>query len=341
MDVTAHSRAGDTVELHVVDPDDAQHQLSLSTDGAVGRHWCDQYPRDGPEPSADARVRLARVERFAQYYLARSEGYETLSPYTEQCPIADPDRLVVTTLIVGAMSQETLESQFEACYDRLTALGATDTSPLTATPTEPAPDWAIVEQDVSLTVSTADVRRLADALVAVNGPEKLRRALDIAPDRGDADLFARLDRLLSSTERSDDEVTGDRFLAVEPPVRVYRDAETPAPDERAGGPDTGRRDGGADRTAGGRTVAARIQLTPACTPIDSAASFQRRLVDHLRRQLRDSYVGMGLRPPSGARVTGPGIAACTERYDRVDALQNYHHDHAIVDWSALGSWDEH
>lgn len=332
MDVTEHSRTGTDVELRVVDPDDVHHRLTVSTDGQVGRHWCEQYPEDGTDPSPIERERLARVERFARYYLARQGSDETLSPYTATHRLADPDRLLVATLLVGVMSQETLASQFEACYDRLTDRGGADTSPLTTSPAGPA-DWQLVEQDISLTMDTADVRTLADAVVGVDGLEKLRHALDVAPDRDDADLFARLDRMLSATDAPvEGTVTSDRFLTVDPPVRVYRN---PPSQREGGGAPRDTRDSATDDP-----VAARLQLTPATLPLTSVAAFQRQLVDHLRCQLRDCYVGMGLRPPESARLTGPGIAACTERYERLDRLQNYHRDYAIIDWSTLGPRDD-
>ncbi|SEL79093.1 hypothetical protein [Haloferax larsenii] len=327
MKVTEHSETGRTVELRITDHEDTAHHLTLSADGMVEDHWHDQSLPDDHSRSLGDEERLARVERFAKYYLTRTTDADVLSPYSSTDQIADPDRLAVTTLLVGAMAQDTLASHLRPCYDQLTAHRRNDEPPVT--PPEPTRDTPgkLVEQDIHLTLDTEEIRQLSDVLTELNGLGEIRQALDVRPDRDDTDLFARLDRLLSTAGgTSAEDVSSEQFLRVSSPLRVHWNTDD--------GP-TRVEYGDSTEPDDDATLAARIQLTPSHTPIISMAAFQRTLVDHLRCQIRDCYVGMGLRPPADTRVTGHGIAACTDRYDRAGQLQNYHNDHAILDWVGL------
>ncbi|WP_396613693.1 hypothetical protein ACH9L7_18595 (plasmid) [Haloferax sp. S1W] len=327
MKVTEHTETDRTVELRIVDYEGVHHRLTHSTDGQVENHWHDQYLPEGDDRSIAEEERLARVERFAKYYLSRTNHTTVLSPYSHTDHIADPDRLAVTTLLVGSMAQDTLESHLQTCYDQLAALQANDDPPVAPPQAAPDAEWKRIEQDIHLTLDTEAIRRLSEVLVESNSLGEIRRALDIRPDRDDADLFSRLNRMLSTAESAAIEnASSERFIRVISPLRVHWKSDDGPTRVEYG-----------DRTEPDEeaTLAARIQLTPAHLPIISLAAFQRTLVDHFRCQLRDCYVGMGLRPPTDVRVTGPGIAACTDRYERADTLQNYHNEHAIIDWTGL------
>ncbi|QIB76116.1 hypothetical protein G3I44_18690 [Halogeometricum borinquense] len=326
MNVTEHSETDRTVELRISDHDDVQHHLTLSKEGEVTDHWCDQHLPDSDDRSLGDEERLARVERFAKYYLTRTTGSNALSPYSQSDQVADPDRLAVTTLLIGAMAQDTLESHLTTCYDQLAALRANDTPPVEPPQVAPDADWELIEQDIHLTLDTEEIRRLADVLAELNSLGEIRQALDVRPDRKDSDLFSRLNRVLSTSESSfTEDASSEQFLRVISPLRVHWNTDGPTRIEYGDGTEP-------DEDA---TLAARIQLTPDHTPIISVAAFQRTLVDHFRCQLRDCYVGMGVRPPSDAQVTGHGITAFTDRYERADQLQNYHSEHAIIDWTGL------
>ncbi|ELZ89535.1 hypothetical protein C453_00625 [Haloferax elongans ATCC BAA-1513] len=327
MKVSEHSDTGRTVELRITDHEDTAHHLTLSADGMVEDHWHDQSLPDGQSRSLGDEERLARVERFAKYYLTRTTDADVLSPYSSTDQIADPDRLAVATLLVGAMSQETLASHLQPCYDQLTAHRRNDNPPVAPPQATRDTPWQLVEQDVHLTLDSEEIRQLSDVLTEMNALGEIRHALDVRPDRDDSDLFARLTRLLSTAgTTSAGDASSEQFLRVSAPLRVHWNTDD--------GP-TCVEYGDSTASDGDATLAARIQLTPAHTPIISMAAFQRTLVDHLRCQIRDCYVGMGLRPPADTQVTGHGIAACTDRYDRADQLQNYHNEHAILDWAGL------
>ncbi|MDS0260517.1 hypothetical protein NDI56_14015 [Haloarcula sp. S1CR25-12] len=325
MNVTDHTEHGREITLRITDHTDADHRLTLTRTGTVTDHWCDQYPSDD-DPTPLERERLARAERFARYYLKRRSDVEAVEPYTDG--ITDPDPLVVTALVLAAMSQETLTERLGTYYEQLTASQADDSPPVSPPQTTAAAECQSVEQDICLTAPAEAVAQLSDVLHEIDGLATVRHVLDVCPDRGDSDLLERLGRLLPTTATDGDGAgRGERFLRLASPLRVHW--ETDGPTRVEYGDDIG--------SDADTPISARLQLTAAHRPVISVAAFQRTLVDHLRCQARDCYVGMGLRPPSHLRVTGRGISACTDRYEHLDTLQNYHDDHAIVDWTQLGA----
>lgn len=317
MHVTDHDESGRETTLRITDHTDADHRLTLDSAGTVTDHFSDRYPR-GDEPTPLERERLARAERFGQYYLRRTDGVDALDP------CADPDRLTVAALLLGVVSHETLVTQFEACYDQIAGERSDGEPPVSPPTTAPDAEWSRIEQDIRLTVADDGVVRVSDVVHAVDGLETLRGALDSRPDRDDADLLDRLDGLLRATGSADGD-RGERFLSAADPLRVHWDTDGPTRIEYGEEADDAREN----------TPAARLQLTPAHAPVISSADFQRTVVDHLRCQIRDCYVGMGVRPPRDVQLTGPGRSACTDRYEALDVLQNYHDEHAIVDWEQL------
>lgn len=325
MKVTDCSEGDQEITLQITDHTGASHRVTLTSVGNVTDHWCDTYPR-GDDPTPLETVRLARAERFAKYYLQRTTNAKAIDPYTDS--FADPDQLVVTAMLVATMSQETISKQFTGYYEQLTA-PRTDTVPPVEPPRAiPATGYRCVEQDLALASPRDSVARLSDVLHEIGGLETLRQALDVRPDRGDADLFERLHRLLPSTDDgSDDPDRRGRFLQIVSPLRVHWATEDATRVKYGEGTD-------ADTDI---PVDVRLQLTEAHYPVISVAAFQRTLVDHLRCQARDCYVAMGLRPPGHLQVTGHGISDSTERYERLDGLQNYHDERAIIDWTQLSS----
>jgi hypothetical protein len=321
MNVTDYNADGRRIEVRITGNTNADHRLTLTPRGTVTDHWCDRYPT-ADEHTAIERERLNRVERFGKYYLQRTTGFDGFTPYEDQ--IADPRSVTITAVIIATMSQERVTQQFSACYEQLTVPQKDDTLPVTRPQNASHAEMKCIEQDVYLTVSPDAVSQLYDVLSEACALKTLRQALDIQPDKEDKDHFDRLGNILEAVGAST-HGTGP-FLQTGAPLRVHWNTDGPvrvkyqdSNDSRPEGP-----------------IATRIQLTPHHQPIISPAAFQRTLVDHLRCQLRDCYIGMGLRPPGHARNTGPGIRACTECYESVQPLQRYHDQYAIIDWNVLG-----
>lgn len=331
MNVTDTNTTDSKTELRITGHDDDHHHVTLTDDGTVTEHWCDTAPSHASDRTPIEQERFDRVQRFARYYLTQTTSTLALHPYSNRDRIPHPDHVTVTAFLIGAMSQATLTSHLQPCYEQLTGGEADETPPVTPPETSPDADWQRIEQDIHLDLPPQAIHRLAAVLRNLSGLGEIRRALDSRPDRADDDLFDRLERALSNAGFDPTEAaTKNRYLRVISPLRVHYDADGPTRIEHG------------DETTpdADATLAARIQLTPYHTPIISTAALQRTLVDHFRCQLRDAHVAMGLRPPTDARITGPGIADSTDRYRRIDALQNYHNEHAIIDWNGLAPHPE-
>ncbi|WP_049923846.1 hypothetical protein [Halopiger djelfimassiliensis] len=329
MKATIQSETERVVELAVIDNGGNEHRLVIERDGTQRSHRCNAYSDTPEERTPVEHERYAHASRFGKYYVFRKFGYDTLSPYGSSDRIAYPERIAATALVVGAMSLETFESQFEAVHRQQTAVADNGEYPVEPPAGAPDATCQLIEQDVSLTVDDGRLRPLLDVLIELEALGALRRSMDEQPDRDDRDLFARLDAALGRSPAPEDRRPSERldrpeFVDGTSSVRVHWQTDGTTRVEYGAGTET-------DSTP----LAARLQLPAPDGPAPSIAAFQRRVVDHLRCQLRDCYVGMGLAPPRDLRVRGPGIASFTAEYERGGIYQRYHDPEAIIDWTRL------
>ncbi|MFC3960297.1 hypothetical protein [Halovivax cerinus] len=326
MRASIDTESADRITVTVVDNADDRHRITVERGGDVVNHQCD---RDGPtsaEPSAEDAVRADRSIRFAKYYCYRTRSVDTLDPYgTDR--LTYPERLVATTLWIASMEPPTVTEHFPSLY-RLYG-PADDIDEDTVPPPDVDDEWIGIDQPVFLDVEPDRLRTLLDTTIELEALGALRHLLDRYPDRRGDTLAARLTAILGTrqTPRPSDESAPDRYdpFVTTAPLDIRRPDDTSK---------TVQTDDGEAETAPG-LLAARIQFDRDVRPVTSPAALQRRLFDHLRCQLRDCYVGMGLAPPRDVRVRGPGIAWFARSYDREPTTQRYHDPDAIVDWTAL------
>lgn len=305
-----------TVTVRVRDNDDAVHRLTVADDGTVDQHHCPEYPNQGDRtPRVAERVEQAR--RFAKHVCWRYRGTDAIDPYSAVDRIANPDRLATTALVLTAMQAETLAETLAPVYEQVA--GPDADGPVDPPTTAPDATCHRVEQDLALSLPGNEIRRLGRALTRMDGFSTLRRGLDQVPDRRDDDCFERLDGLLAGSDRDD----WTDFLAEQSGTRVHWRIDGHTRVDYGPGPDSLER----------RVVDARLQVPAAESHVRTPADFQRHLLDHLRCQLRDCYVGMGVAPPGDVRVRGPGIDSFGTLYESADYYQRYHDPEAVVDWT--------
>lgn len=329
MNARIESETDRRITTVVTDNGGNSHHLTIDRTGSVESHRCDALPTEDSR-SGDDRQRTRRSVRFGKYYVYRRRGYETLDPYGDD-RLTYPERLAATTLAIGAMSPDTVGTQFERLYRGFGDGPAEPSLPADPPATAPNASWTHLEQDVVLDVGDERLRPLLDALVELEALGGLRRRMDRYPERRGTDgLRARIERLFATKG-----ATG---------AANHRDKAGAWAGVAASGPLGVRWEGGETTTVGdgerrgsseAGALGARIQLPASRRPARSPAALQRRLFDHLRCQLRDCYVGMGLAPPRDLRVRGPGIDWFTTRYERGERYQRYHDPDAIIDWTAL------
>ncbi|ELZ09340.1 hypothetical protein C479_10980 [Halovivax asiaticus JCM 14624] len=322
MKATIESETENQLIVSVLDNADEHHRITLDRTGTLDSHYCGDEEWNAATLSGEQAIRARRSVRFAKYYCFRTHGIAAVDAYGAD-QITYPERLTATALVLAALTPETVERLFEMVTNQFEEPADHVVEPPTA---DPDAEWTHIEQDLLLDGTRGRLPTLVDATIELEAIGALRQLLDRYPDRRSDLLPRRLATILGSNHQ--EETTRDKTTA---PGWSIVDTGTPHVHWEGGevtpGPDTGVVDD-TDWIRG-----ARIQLPRPDRPVRTPAGLQRRLLDHLRCQLRDCYVGMGLAPPSGCRVRGPGIAWCTELYETHPTEQRYHDPDAIVDWT--------
>jgi hypothetical protein len=319
MHATITTETAETVELHVTDRTDRTHELDITHEGEIDRHHSADESVDVAEMSADAAEPYRQVRRFGKYYLARKRGYETLSPYSETDRIAYPEQLAATALVLGSMSPDALASEFETIYLQRRSATAAEPAPIEPPSGSQQASCQRIEQDLYLRAEPDRLRTLLDVLVELEALGGLRQLMDMYPEKTD-----RRSELTGILREGVDGAGEQPYVSGTSPVRVYW--QTDGGIQMTHGPVGTSPDG---------PIASRLQLPVGSKPVRSPAAFQRLVVDHLRCQLRDCYLGMGVAPPRDLQVRGPGIAAMTARFADGDNYQRYHDSEAVIDWTRL------
>lgn len=322
----------DGVGVDVVDNNSVTHEITLEKETwDIVYHDQDGYPDDPTERTNEGNEHVNQARRFAKYHVYRERGYETIDPYSEADRIANPDRLLLATLVVGAMGIDRFEAHFGDYYRQLMSYH-TDEAPIVDLPDEAATaDLVRVEQDLFLDFDESDVEDFVTYLHESDALAALEAALECPRDlSGDADAFERLKAALQTVHADSNldayaEEIAALFVDSLSPLRVYWQRNGRKHVEHGPGSTPGV-DHGPD---------ARLQMIAGDWEIDSIESFQHYLVHHLRCQLRDCYVGMGLQPPTNARVKGPGIYTFANWCQHYDIYQSYHDQNATIDWDQL------
>ncbi|OIB58809.1 hypothetical protein [Natrialba sp. SSL1] len=359
MQATIQSRTDRRVDLTVTDNDGIEQSLTVTREGELEYHSSDEIPPPtGDDRAVAARTQHAQRSRFAKYVAFRACGFDTIDPYSTTDRITYPEHLAAATLVLGAMTPETVASTFETAYrqrvagadrrvlspdsdsgvdtdsapDADTAASAADGLPVDP-PTGFAPSTCrLIEQDIAVDIEDAALRPLLDILIELEGLGALRKSMAALPERRSGDCFARLASALSQVPVDGSpplptvDATTDRdgTTLVFPcrPLRVewVRDGCTRVEYEQS------------SESVADDESSVRLQLPVEETPFESVAAFQRALVDQLRCQLRDCYLGMGVAPPRDFRVRGPGIDSFTAVYEQDAFYQRYHDPDAVIDW---------
>ncbi|AGB17268.1 hypothetical protein Halru_2693 [Halovivax ruber XH-70] len=328
MKAAIESETGNQLVVSVLDNADEHHRITLDRTGTLHSHSCGDEARKAAALSGEQAIRARRSVRFAKYYCYRTHEIAAIDAYGAD-QITYPERLAATALVLAALTPETIERLFETVSNRFEEPADHVVEPPAV---DPDAQWTRIEQDLLLDGARERLPTLADATIELEAIGALRQLLDRYPDRRSDRLPRRLATILGSNHSED--INHDRTTA---PGWSIVDTGTPHVHWEGGevtpGPDT---DGADDTGVANDTDwihGARIQLPCPERPVRTPAGLQRHLLDHLRCQLRDCYVGMGLAPPSDCRVRGPGIARCTELYETHPTEQRYHDPDAVIDWT--------
>lgn len=303
------------IGLSIIDNNDVEHLIEMDEDGEIKYHEQDGYHDNPAKRTHDDNERVEQARRFARYYVFQERGYDTL-PQLE-----NPVRLEAARQALERLSTSAFESMFGDLYQQFQSDFDPDVEEVVDLPADVAdPDLVVYQRDLYLgfdpdTIDFGDeVRTLAEEYgVDLNAPstessdeawQQFGHAAAEVADDNDESLLSGMDLAAVSgihlvypdTSRTEQRVTAETPLSREPEARLELPSVDPGSIER----------------------------------------FRALLAFHLRCQIRDLFIGMGVEPPEAFRVLGPGRYASTMRYRLLDMYDEYYH----LDDPALDEWAE-
>lgn len=304
------------IAVDVVDNNSVTHELSIERGSwEIVYHSQDGYPDKASKRTTAGNEHVNQARRFAKFYVYRERGYETVDP------MRNPDRIAALTLAVGSLEPATLETYFGDYYQQLRS-HAGDADPVVEAPDIDSDAICWLEQGVTVGLDGETVASLAEQVADATVLESLEAAT--GGESVDADLRSDLERSLTDHGIDLDSranAIGEALIDTVGPLRV-RWKQGGQKFERTA-ESTGERLG--------RDPDVRLQMFANLYEFDSIEEFQQSLVHHLRCQIRDCYIGMGIAPPEDARVQGPGIYEYIGNYKIDDFYPAYNDTRVEID----------
>jgi len=306
MDAIIDGEDGRGIGVTVTDNNDSEHRIALSFDGAFQTHECDAYPDKPENRTSNENEYNEQARRYAKYYVYRERGYDTVDH------IDNPDYINAVRQAILELSDDAFEQFFGPLYTQLQSHHKDVGRPVDLPDGVQKPDAVIYEIDLYLGVDIAEsglsdqARWLAEAhgLDYESGTTTQSGAIVDESQRQNWAEFGEHLTDLADPDRIELELSAVSGIHVGyPNSRGEHEVQSAAqPLDRQ--PDT------------------KLELMPAEPgPIDE---FRQYLDHHLRCQIRDCFVGLGLLPPEPFRTIGYGKFIYARRYDQYDLYPKFH-----------------
>jgi len=296
----------------ITDNNGVEHQIEIhKNNGEIYAHEQDGYPNKAAKRTADGNEHVEQARRFARYYVYVDRGYDTV-PSTDH-----PERINAVRLAIQELSDAEFEALFGNLHTQMLSYhDAVDRAiPI---PSEAAgPDSVLYRQNVYLGIDPLDTDIAADAADIASAHDldlsvdTLEQSLDDLSAAAIEDWQSVTDEIAERAADRDIELDSGLYIdAVSSLYASFLDDHSdvtvtdPATDPFERAPDT------------------LIELPP----IDPGplAEFRDYLDYHLKCQIRDCFVGMGVEPPEQFRVLGTGRLKATVAYSLLDMYPEYH-----------------
>ncbi|WP_222919577.1 hypothetical protein [Natrinema sp. SYSU A 869] len=296
------------VGLSVIDNNSAEHLIEMTEYGEIKYHECNCYPDNAQNRTSDENEHNNQARQFAKYHVFFEKGYDTLE-HTE-----NPIYIDAVRRAIGELSPVAFERYFGALHRQIRSHHE-DVERLIELPESVRkPDAVFYEQKLYLGIDLKDDeiaeqgRRLANT-----------HGLDLNENGGIQPMSD-----LTETDLERWQSFGDDLAEI-----VERDTLDPeltisaVSGIRVGYPDANeqhRIQKGDDPLD--RQTDARVELLP-YAPAD-LDEFREFLDHHLRCQIRDCFVKMGVVPPEAFQVVGFGKFRDARRYDHFEMYPQLH-----------------
>lgn len=311
MDGLITGEDNERVGLSVIDNNDAEHVIEMEFDGEIKYHQCEAYADHPKDRTPKENEYNEQARRFAKYYVYRERGYETLSR------VDRPEYIDAVRRAIESLSLTEFKQFFSETHQQLKSHTDSNVSrPVDLPAGVPDPDAVLYKQDLYL---GADLTQdeIADQAATVADSHNLDLEADL-----ENEIQPLADLSSAAVERWDEFAT-DLAKTVEDDLEIAFDLRQGAvlglhiAYPRNGELVTDRAD---DPLA--REPDATLELLP--VDHGSIEEFSAYLVHHLRCQVRDCYIGMGLLPPEEFRVLGMGKFICARRYNKYELYPRFH-----------------
>ena len=302
------------VGVKVQDNNGVDHGIEMEFDGTIKHHQQNAYSNKAAERNDIDNEHVNQARRFARFYVHHQRGYDTLEPRR------NPDRIAAATLAVGSLSPETLLEYLGDFYQQLNHYRS-GSEPLVETP-EISPTALIwLKQDLTVNLDADATAALTEALTTHGVLDALENALP-----GDSDLQTAIQEALADHDIDTTAVgdaIGQSLLGDTGPLEIsWREA----------GQTSSMTVDGTGTPLGDRADV-RLQMFSDMYEFNDPEGFQQSVVHHLRCQIRDCYIRMGIAPPEDVRIQGPGFYENVSWYEHLGFYEPYNDPRQeVTDW---------
>lgn len=305
------------IGMKVSDNAGFEHHIEMHKEnGEIYAHKCDEYSDKPVDRTTEENEHSNQARRFAKYQVYRKRGYDTLDTYR------NPDRIAMVMLTIASLTPKQVQQYFTDTRQQLQSHIET-TDPVIVEPRGARKaDLRRVGQDIYLN-DEEDFLSSIEKLTETD----LYQKLETAATTGTSDE-AQLEELQTSLAEMDVDFTdcaahlGDGLIDAVGPVTVRWEVSQESEKTFSARPSQPLPD---------REPDARPQMIADFYEFDTIEGFQADLVHHLRCQVRDCYVEMGIAPPTPFRVLGPGFYENIGWYRHHDFYPEYYNYHADID----------
>jgi len=313
---------GRGIGVKVIDNAEIEHTISVGFDGNVQGHGSNGYSNSTNDRTVEENEHVAQAQRFAKHYVYRQRGYDTLPP------LPSPDRIGAMAAFVDALSTNMFEEYFGDYYQQmLSDQGRAD--PVVDVPEEARTNPLYYRKDVYLDLSHEELHSSV-----TDSDQSAFEALQTAADTASVgqpslyDIVGELNDQQVDIDANDEQRLADFFIeAISGVHMMWSPANNQTETVETNAPEIERKPD------------ARFELPP--YDPDSLEEFREKLVYHLRCQIRDCYLTMGVAPPEALRIQGPGWFDRSTWFQHYDVYEPYHRtDVDITDWQVQDTPDE-
>lgn len=296
------------IGLHVTDNNSAKHRIEMEFDGEIKYHQCQSYDKKARNRTDEENEHNKQARKFAQFYVSTERGYDTVPPHF------DPNRIEAVRRNLASLSDTEFRRLFGDLRQQMASYHDDTERAIPIPEAAPGPDSVLYRQNVYLGFDPreTEVDDQAQELAATHGLDLAeiseRRVADISSEAvSDWKAFATE---LADQIRGTDVECSDA-LSIDAVSSLY--TTYIADDQYITAPETDPFD---------RDPDTMIELPP--VDPGSLDEFRAYLDHHLKCQIRDSFVRMGLQPPEPFRVLGNGRLEATAAYKLLEMYPEYH-----------------